>query len=141
MESDIYHKLYELSKKKRDVIIEDEIDSLEAITEQEEKYIEQLHELEEQREKVADGKTMSELAAEAEGKNKNKLNDLQDELSALVEQLKEQNEFNNRLIKDSLQLVNLNLNLLTDENNQSMYGDKGDVVESDNRKSIINQKA
>ncbi len=50
------------------------------------------------------------------------------------------NNLNNKLIKDSLQLTNFNLNLLNNSP-QGTYGKKGQVNDGERRNMIINQKA
>ncbi len=142
-EYQLYKKIKRLARSKQETIIEKDLDALEKIVRQEASHIEKLNELEENRFDLIGDQKISHLKEKIEKKDKiNKLTDVQNKLRRIIEAVQELNNTNDKLIKDALQLVNLELNTLTGQEKQGTYS-KGGQADSQNQKAsaVINHKA
>ncbi|PRX32575.1 flagellar biosynthesis/type III secretory pathway chaperone [Orenia metallireducens] len=140
-EYQLYQKMYELSKKKQKVIINEEIESLEKIVGHENKILEGIIKLEKVRQNLVGDRNISDLIESINGKYNHKLKELQSKISDLVEELRIINQLNGSLINNSLQLTNMTLNLLTNNTRQGNYGKKGNSYDRQKQRSFINHKA
>ncbi len=130
-EYDIYRKLYNLSLEKEKVISEEKIDKLNSIVSKERKLIENANKLEEKRE---------EFEGEAGQAATDNLINIRDEIINLAAELKEQNLLNYKLVRDKLQLTNMNISVVTGEKNTNTYNNKGKYNNNQHRK-MLNHKA
>ena len=137
----LYQDLIKLSEKKTDVIVDKEIDKLENVIIKEEKLVNQVQKLEKKRQSLTGERSLTEFIDDARPQNKERLEELRNKLLKVTTQLRETNQLNNKLLKNALQLTNLNLNLLTNNSKQGTYGNQGTMEEGENSKSMLNHKA
>lgn len=137
----LYQDLIKLSEKKTDVIVDKEIDKLENVIIKEEKLVNQVQKLEKKRQSLTGERSLTEFIDDARPQNKERLEELRNKLLKVTTQLRETNQLNNKLLKNALQLTNLNLNLLTNNSKQGTYGNEGTMEEGENSKSMLNHKA
>ena len=124
-EQDIYQQLIPIAEQKTKVIIQNDLKSLQEITEREQQAIEQLNALERRREEVIVNmgtvlnrdprtlklKNMVKLL-EKRPEEQKKLAELYDSLTASIRRLSEINERNKTLINQSLEMIQFEMNLI-----------------------------
>jgi flagellar biosynthesis/type III secretory pathway chaperone len=137
----LYQRLYKLSNKKTDLIVDEEIDKLENAIIKEEKLLEQLQQLEEKRRSLTGQRSLTDFINTTQPKYESKLSELRNKLLEITTKLGETNQINDKLLKSALQLTNLNLNLLTNNSKQGTYGKQGSMDEEQGSKSMLNHKA
>lgn len=124
-EAVIYDGVLKNSKEKTEVIIEGKVNELEKMVKLEQSFIMQLSKLESRREELIgeiseqagikqEDITISELMKNADEGQKEALKKLQDRIVRVIEELKNTNALNSRLIKNSLDYINFSLGLFTD---------------------------
>ncbi|MEK4027931.1 flagellar protein FlgN [Pseudobacillus sp. FSL P4-0506] len=119
--------LLELAVKKTDVIKKNDMDGLDQLLKDEQKFVAAIHTMEQERQRAAavltgnNESTMTECIAKLEANEKNALLSLQSTLHETIKRLKEQNELNQQLIYQSLQFVNLNLSMINPQPEQPTY--------------------
>ncbi|NLY85993.1 MAG: flagellar protein FlgN [Tissierellia bacterium] len=133
-ELDILKLLKDLTFEKTDLIINNKIRDLEAITIKEEDLINQMALLEEEREKlldtwgVAPNTPISNIIERIPGE-KGDLPSIKDEMQAIMEELQLRNRLNRDLIEENLQWIDFNINLISNMQVQPGYGkDKDNKV-------------
>jgi len=131
-EAEIYETLLRLSREKTDVVVKGKVTELENITKVEQSMILQLARLEESRENIVE-KLSEELGMDAESitvtqlekvlpKDQSKeLAEYQEKMTGIFRDLKNSNELNARLIKNSLDYIDFSINVL------SNIGSAGDI--------------
>ncbi|WP_027339050.1 flagellar protein FlgN [Halonatronum saccharophilum] len=139
-EISLYQKLYELGEEKKDSLLARDIGSLEDITKEEEGLLVKVERLEKGRQGISGDISLTQLLNQVKGEERTTLKELQRDLVVLMDKFIDLNDLNNKLIKDSLQLTNFNLNLLN-SGPQGTYGKKGEVNDGERRNMIINKKA
>lgn len=147
-EIDVYRELLEKLEEKTEVLISGDIKGLDDVTKSEYNIIEKLSKFETLREKVIFNIShkeglkkdinITEIIELLEGKEKEKLTILRDDLIDLLEKIKNKNTLNGTLIKDSLDYIDLNINLFTNTNNNLTYGKNKSKPENI---SLFNEKA
>ncbi|MBW8349438.1 flagellar protein FlgN [Bacillus sp. IITD106] len=87
--------------------------------------------------------TISQIIQQLEGPNKETLSDLQVKLSHMISELQETNALNQQLLQYSLQLINLNLDLLSPEPELPNYTkSQGEASENaQTSRSVFDSKA
>ncbi|NBI07371.1 flagellar protein FlgN [Senegalia massiliensis] len=127
----VYSKLLKNLDEKTQVLVDGDIKKLDEITKEEQSITETLVKLENLREKVlfniAHKKEKSELDVSQilefiEGQEKEILEEKRNKLVNILEKIKEKNVLNSRLIKDSLDYINLNIDLFTNRDSNLTYG-------------------
>lgn len=148
----LYGTLLELSKKKMRIIADSDIAKLEKMVEMEEQLIFELKSLEDKREDLVSDfarrygisskdVTVSYLILQAKGEIKAKLEQLQDGLYGIIEEQKQINQLNERLIKNNLDFINFSIGLITGRNQAgSIYSKTGETGVRQGR-SLIDKKA
>ena len=124
-ENDIYRELIPIAEEKTRVIIKNDLDALQKITEQEQLTIEKINALEKKREEVVIniGTVLSrdpkELNMKAlikimgkQPKEQKKLSRIHDELDVNLRRLVTINDRNKELINQSLEMIEFNMNLI-----------------------------
>ncbi|MBR4776217.1 MAG: flagellar protein FlgN [Lachnospiraceae bacterium] len=124
-ENDIYRELIPIADEKTRVIIKNDLDALQKITEEEQLTIEKINALERRREEVIinigtvlsrDPKTlnMKELIRimGKQPQEQRKLEKIHDELSSTLRRLVTINDRNKELINQSLEMIEFNMNLI-----------------------------
>ncbi|MGM0370027.1 MAG: flagellar protein FlgN [Bacillota bacterium] len=137
----LYQRLYKLSNKKTDLIVDEEIDKLENAIVKEEKLLKQLQQLEEKRQSLTGQRSLTDFINSTQPQYESKLSDLRNKLLEITTKLSEINQVNDKLLKSALQLTNFNLNLLTNNSKQGTYGKQGAMDEEQGSKSMLNHKA
>jgi flagellar biosynthesis/type III secretory pathway chaperone len=124
-ENDIYKELIPIADEKTRVIIKNDLDALQKITEQEQLTIEKINALEKKREEVIvnigtvlsrnpkelNMKTLIKLLGKQPEEQK-RLSRIHDELSETLRRLVVINDRNKELIKQSLEMIEFNMNLI-----------------------------
>ncbi len=143
-ENSIYEDLLKISKNKTNSIVEGKVAELDSIVKMEQTLILQIGKLESLREDLTEKiskeveldttkLTILELVKRVETNLGEKLKRYQSKLNTTLKDIKDANELNSKLIKNSLEYINFSLNLISDTgvaNNN--YGNKG--IESGNKK-------
>ncbi|HZK28463.1 MAG TPA: flagellar protein FlgN [Thermoclostridium sp.] len=141
----IYTKVLQEVENKKNVIINGDVESLQATVVKEQRYINELNKLVEAADKIIahiakiTGKkcediNISYLIGIAPAKEAKKLSSKRDELNRLIEQIREKNELNQKLINNSIEYVNFSLNLLTQTGPQTtQYGSTGNTTQAKDR--------
>jgi len=124
-ENDIYKELIPIADEKTRVIIKNDLDALQKITEQEQLTIEKINALEKKREEVIvnigtvlsrdpkelNMKTLIKILGKQPEEQK-RLSRIHDELSDTLRRLVVINDRNKELIKQSLEMIEFNMNLI-----------------------------
>jgi flagellar biosynthesis/type III secretory pathway chaperone len=149
---EIYEALLLLSRKKRQVLVEVKQQELEQLTKQEELLIIKAGQLETLR-KAQTQELITELGLSpeqaqlailiehADSQTAGKLEEISEEFTEIAAELVELNELNEKLIKQSLELVNYNINILSQNTADSTYAPKGKPGASGSGRSILDTKA
>ncbi|RKD32327.1 flagellar protein FlgN [Thermohalobacter berrensis] len=141
----LYNNILDLSEKKTEIIKSGKVKELEKTTQIEQKLIYQAGRLEEEREEIIEKLRkefglkkdidMTKLLEHLDKNEKGIIEKIRNELLDTLEKLKERNNLNGRLIQDSLEYINFNLNLLTNASKQTTYSNevkKGDQPQNKN---------
>ncbi|MFO7154799.1 MAG: flagellar protein FlgN [Caldicoprobacter oshimai] len=151
-ECELYSILLDLSKKKTQVIVDADIGELEKIVEMEERLIFELRNLEDKREGwVVDFArqrgieptevTISYLTSQAEGQIQERLKQLQEKLYGIIEEQKQVNQINERLIRNNLEFIDFSIGLITGQGQVgSIYSRAGGAGTRQQRRSLIDKK-
>jgi len=139
-----YETLMLLSKEKTPVIVKGDLEKLQRITQVEQEFIGKITNLEKKRTDVMndigtvlskDPKTMRVVDVieilSKQPVEQNRLSEVHDKLLTTLENFKKYNEVNANLIKESLEIIDFNLNLVT-----SLYQDTGIANYDKNAKSV-----
>ena len=124
-ENDIYRELIPIAEEKTRVIIKNDLDALQKITEQEQLTIEKINALEKKREEVVvnigtvlsrDPKELNMKALikimDKQPKEQKELSRIHDELDVNLRRLVTINDRNKELINQSLEMIEFNMNLI-----------------------------
>lgn len=136
-ENEIYETLSKISNNKTDLIVGGKVNELESIVKMEQALVIKIAKLEDQREKLVDilageiGKkpediTIKELAGSLGIAEASELKQCRERMLKNIHQLKNSNELNSKLIKNSLEFIDFSINMMTsiDSVNNS-YGSTG----------------
>lgn len=136
-EAAIYEALLKLSREKTDLIVQGKVTELESITKVEQSMILQLARLEENREKLVEklseelgmdteNITVSELERVLPKDQSEDLAECQNKLTGIFKDLKNSNDLNARLIKNSLDYIDFSVNILSNAGSSGdLYGKSG----------------
>ncbi|MFC4618546.1 flagellar protein FlgN [Camelliibacillus cellulosilyticus] len=127
---DVHHLLYQLATDKTEAIKNGDFQTMDQIINKESVEVERLSQLEQEREHLTNafmgdiegGQTFSALITRAPDAEQKKLSNLQSELAEVVFLLKKQNDLNQDLLRQSLDWVELNINLLNPTPKPVNYG-------------------
>lgn len=144
-----HEKLLEIEEDKKRVLIDGDMAKLQEIVNQEVQFVRKVEKLEEQRvklgEQIAHEKeiqleqlTASKLAElENDPERVAKINLLTGRFIKVVGELKAASELNGRLIRQSLDLVQRSIDLMTDQTDNGTYTDKGDSGSALGRRRVF----
>lgn len=152
---EVHETLNELAKEKTKHLVNGDMKALEGLMKREEAAAAKLEELERQRSQwvdqllaekgiVAEEPTMTDLLKFVDEEEKLKLMNVQQSLLEEIAALKQQNSLNQELIKQSLQYVNVSLNLLdprTESPNYKRPVQNSKKQELQNGRSLFDSKA
>lgn len=120
-QSALYHELKEIGKQKQQVIIDNNLDALEEITKKEQGFVKTIMSLENLRVQSLDAlcaekklgriETVGELMSNLNELERRQFNMSRDKLVSSISALNEVNELNARLLEQSIDYVNLSINL------------------------------
>ncbi len=139
-----YETLMLLSKEKTPVIVKGDLEKLQRITEVEQEYVGKIRNLEKKREEVMRdiGTVLSrdpqntkitdliELLSK-QPEEQRRLSEIHDKLKRTLNNVKQNNDINANLIRESLEIIDFNLNLVT-----SLYQDTGISNYNSNAQSV-----
>ncbi|WP_182480604.1 flagellar protein FlgN [Peribacillus asahii] len=127
----LHQDFNKLASKKKNIIIEGDTDALTALLMDEQKYVKAISQIEIKRQEAVQtfldsqqNATFDQVIEEAPSFEAEILQRLKMELLEEVTQLKEQNEFNQQLLVQSLQFVNLSLDVLRPQDRNYNYGNE-----------------
>lgn len=138
-EKNIYDELLEISKNKKNIIVEGNVDELERITKTEQSIIIELAKLEDKREdniqRIAnvigikpEDLTISKLVEHVDHETGKKLRDMRETMMKALRELKDLNALNSKLINNSMEYIEFSLGLLTSaveiDNNYTVGAEK-----------------
>ncbi|SMC39795.1 flagellar protein FlgN [Sporomusa malonica] len=149
---EVYQALLKLSRKKRDILIEAKPQEIEMLTKQEEILIIEAGKLEIMRSTLThelaaaiglapDETTMSTLIERADNETAGKLILVIDRFGGITSELTKMNELNTQLIQQSLDLINFNINILSQSAAETTYAPKGNTAPTARNRSILDTKA
>ncbi|MBG9444654.1 flagellar protein FlgN [Cytobacillus firmus] len=125
----LHKSLYELAVKKTDIIKTGDMDALNQMLKDEQAHIAAISRLDKEREKAAnyiaptlESPTVSDCLNILTQPDRLRLETITEELAELVYELKEQNFLNQQLVHQSLQFVNVSMNLLRPQPENMNYG-------------------
>lgn len=120
----MHKSLLDLATKKTDIIVESNMEELDALIKKEQAHVAAIEQLERQRQQLvtdylaAKGSassltpTVAELIEAADAPNKAKIQTIREELLTIIDALKVKNELNQKMVYQSLQMVNMTLELM-----------------------------
>lgn len=146
----IYQEILALSKQKQDLLVAGKPQDLEKVVKQEELLIVRAGKIDAARQQVIqmivrewgqdDAPILSVLIDFAPTPMAERLKDMGQEFDRLLAALKEQNLLNTRLLKQALDLVNFNINLLTHSAVGPTYSPYGSHEQSIQGRTMIDKK-
>lgn len=149
-ENQIYLEVLELSKNKKKVIIDSKIKELEKITEKEKSFVVTLIKIEEARDKIVNEilkklgileiENVSDLLKYLDGEQKNSLTFAKNNLMKTIRDVSEQNDFNKKLLEQSLELIEFNIDVLTTRGDSGLNYSKDARDEEKEKRSMFDIK-
>lgn len=146
-EEEIYREILQLSKKKRAAIKDQRISELETLASEEQGLVITLFKLEEIREKVVDlvlrennlefVENVSQLMQFLPSDERKLVSDAKDRLLVLVKNVADETRFNAKLLEEKINLVNYNIELLTQISTDSGKYTKDAMDDQVERKNIF----
>lgn len=148
-----YNEMLELTVKKTEIISSGQINDLDSITHLENSLIMRLGKLDDRREKVANNiqrqlgikgdLSITDILSHIDDADevKQEVEDITKKFSQLLDVLKEKNDLNSLLIKDTLEYIELNINLLTNASDQGTYNNKIQKEQTSQKVSLFDTKA
>lgn len=143
----VYENILRLSKQKTDIIVEGKVSELDNIVKLEQVLVTQISRIEDQREKLLSeilpdkkGINISELKDYADKEGKQKLEVFQKKLEKVINELRNANQLNAKLIQNSLEYIEFSLNIMSNADAVSNnYGNSGNSSERE-RKNFFDMK-
>lgn len=137
----MHRSLLELTKQKTEYVKVGDMEQLDGLLKKEQMHVAAIETLEVQRQKqvkdylqangvaVAETVTLSDVIAATQGEQQQQLSNMREQLLAVVNELKEHNKLNQKLIMQSLQFVNFSLDLVRPQRHQTnTFNYSGDEV-------------
>jgi len=147
----LYRYILDLSKGKTDIIINGDIDKLSNITDEENKFVIRIGKLEELREKIVYGlsKSMgidynklniSKILQDIDSATAKNIEKLKSEIKNVMNEFKDINDLNGKLLKNSLDIVNFSINLISNVSDVSNNYSKSGQMDSARKKTYFDAK-
>jgi len=119
----------DIAYNKTDIIVKNEIKSLQNITAEEEGLVSKMAALEERRLNLLDSWGVNKSTPLSEiiekiPEGRKELMDIREELNNLLMDIKQRNDINSQLIQENLEWMEFNINLITQANTPGTYGKK-----------------
>ncbi len=148
---EIYTEILRLGEEKKQIIIDGDIDQLEKMTKREHALIASLMKLEEIRDKIvtelmkqtglSSVNVLDDIIDIVDDSSKVKLEGTKRKLSNLMKDVKDVNETNGSLIKQSLDMIEFNVNLISSiGETETNYGGKANINYDKNGRSAFDAK-
>ncbi|MFS0821617.1 flagellar protein FlgN [Bacillus sp. 1P02SD] len=145
----LHQNLLKLSEQKTDILKKGNIDALNDQMKEEQKYILAIKQLENERIVIVDkwlgplvqDKTLSKCIEMASESVRSELTGLQEELVKVTHDLKTANDLNQQLTYQSLQYVNMSLDMLLPQEQIAGYGNPAGTKEKKQTRSMFDSKA
>lgn len=146
----LHKSLYELAVKKTDIIKAGDMDALNQLLKDEQAHIAAIDRMEKERQKAAkafaqhlDQPTVTDCMDRLSTAEQDKAVRITDDLTEIVNNLKEQNQLNQQLVHHSLQFVNVSMSLLRPQPENINYGPptKNKQTSEKNSQGMFNSKA
>lgn len=132
--NEIYAELLDIATKKRNLINDQKMDELEKLVNHEMGLVGALYKLEDIRGKAVkelvevhgfkDFKTISELAIQLPDEERKLLMDKKNKLLVGIKTVSEETKFNSKLLEDKIALIDLSIQMLTEDDFEAGYGDR-----------------
>lgn len=150
-EYEIYKEVLEIAKKKRQIIVEGKIKDLDDITSKEQAMILSIGKLENIRQSILKNiakeleidevENISQLSKHLDTKSKEEVLAIREKFDDILNTIRDKNDLNNKLIKQSLEYIEFNKNLLTSlENQGSTYGSSANEKDVNIKKNLFDAK-
>ncbi|WIF96128.1 flagellar protein FlgN [Caminicella sporogenes] len=151
-EYDVYAEVLKLAKNKKKVIIEGKVKELDSITGKEQVMIVTLGKLEKIRESIVNNiikemeikdeiENITELVEYFDDEEREKVLEIRKKLVEILDEVKKENNLNSELIKQSLEYIEFNKNLLMTLNSQgSTYGANADEKDVKVKTNLFDMK-
>ncbi|MFS0864957.1 flagellar protein FlgN [Fredinandcohnia sp. 179-A 10B2 NHS] len=145
----LHQNLYKLSEHKTDILKKGDIDALNEHMKEEQKYLLAIRQLENERigmvekllgPRVAE-KTLTKCIEVVQESHKTQLTKLSEELVEIVNKLKDVNSLNQQLTHQSLQFVNMTLDMLVPQEQTVNYGKPTEAKEQKQSRPMFDSKA
>jgi len=145
----LHQNLFKLSERKKEILKKGDIDALNEQMKEEQKYILAIKQMENERMTIVDKwlgpriqeKTLSKCIEVAEDPIRSELIELQEDLLKVTQELKAVNELNQQLTHQSLQYVNMSLDMLLPQEQTATYGNPAGTKEKKQTRSMFDSKA
>lgn len=145
------HKsLLSLAERKTEIIKKNDIQSLNDIMTQEQAHIAAINQLEQTRQQMVrqalanssnDAPVLSDVINHADAPEKSKLQSLQTQLLTVMTDLKHRNHLNQQMVYQSLQFINVSLDLVQPQQPSMNYSKKSVLQNATYNRSMFNSKA
>ncbi|MEH7381345.1 flagellar protein FlgN [Bacillus sp. JJ1533] len=145
----LHQNLLKLSERKTDILKKGDIDALNEQMKEEQKYILAIRQLENERITIVEKwlgprveeKTLSKCIEAASEPIRSELAGLHEDLVKVTHELKVVNELNQQLTHQSLQYVNMSLDMLLPQEQNVNYGNPAGTQEKKQTRSMFDSKA
>ncbi|WP_100401655.1 flagellar protein FlgN [Bacillus sp. FJAT-42315] len=143
----LHEMLYTLAEKKTDIMKQNDMNGLDQLLKDEQKYVAAINTMEKERQKLATAltgnadATITDCQQVVHEQEKIKLQALKEQLVANVAKLKEQNELNQQLIYQSLQFVNMSMSLMRPQPEQPTYSHPTQGQNGQQKRSMFDSQA
>ena len=149
----LHKSLYDLSVQKTDVIKKGDMNELDQMLKEEQKHLAAINtiEIERQQQSVlylqsqgiqsVDAPTISQCIEHSLDDDREELLTWQQKLVSIIDELKNRNELNQKLVYQSLQFVNMNLSMMQPQPDQSTYTRPNGEKNSPSGRSMFDSKA
>jgi flagellar biosynthesis/type III secretory pathway chaperone len=151
-ECEFFVNFLKVSREKTEFILKRKTEELQSLTKEEENWVSNLKKLEENREDciqqigyslgLQNELKISTLIPLLGGNEAQKLSEVQDELNNLIEELKNINEINGNLLKNSLEYIDFMLNIVSNASDVSdnSYGSGGKLAGNSETRRMMDFK-
>ncbi|RFB11034.1 flagellar protein FlgN [Bacillus sp. HNG] len=145
----LHQNLLKLAERKTDILKKGDIDALNDQMKEEQKYILAIKQLENERIALVDkwlgsrvkDKTLSKCIEMASEPVRSKLEEIHEELVKVTQDLKSLNDLNQQLTHQSLQYVNMSLDMLLPQEQNAGYGNPAGTKGKKQTRSMFDSKA
>ena len=141
----LHKSLYEIAQKKTETVKIGDIDALNQILKDEQAHLQAINLLENERQKFTSSlvlrtekPTIEDCLAVVDESTRHTLDHLRSELKNVITQIQQRNELNQQMLYQSLQFVNLSLNLIAPQPEDYNYGPQAGQATSP---GLLNLKA